>query len=160
MQRFTFVLAALIAVFSTPAHSKHHRHHYHRHYSLQQGSQETYLAHPTGCPSRAFCGCGAAADLGILDRSLWLAAAWYKFPRSHPAPNTVAVRSHHVFVLKQHMGGSNWLVADYNSGRGLSRLHIRSIGGYTIVSPSPSWQTYDYGYARYAHRQHHRRHYA
>jgi hypothetical protein len=83
-----------------------------------------------------FCGCGAAAHLGIADRSLWLAASWYKFPRSHPAPNTVAVRRHHVFVLKEDRGGGLWLVADYNSGGHLSRLHVRSLSGYTIVQPS------------------------
>lgn len=94
-----------------------------------------YLSHPMGCPRHAFCGCGAAQDLGLRDRSLWLARSWFRFPRSYPAPNTVGVRSHHVFVLKQHMGGNNWLVADYNSGGHRSRLHVRSISGYTIVSP-------------------------
>lgn len=96
----------------------------------------TYLAHPAGCPRSAFCGCGAAVELGLRDRSLWLARSWYKFPRTIPAPGTVGVRPHHVFVLKQHVGGSHWLVADYNSGGRLSRLHVRSIAGYTIVKPT------------------------
>lgn len=95
-----------------------------------------FLPHPAGCPRSAFCGCGAARELGINDRSLWLARSWYKFPRTAAAPNTVAVRPHHVFVLKQHVGGDKWLVADYNSGGRMSRLHVRSISGYTIVSPS------------------------
>ena len=93
------------------------------------------LPHPSGCPPTAFCGCGAAADLGLHDRSLWLAANWFRFPRSTPAPNTAAVRRHHVFVLKQHIAGSVWLVADYNSGHHRSALHERSISGYTIVNP-------------------------
>lgn len=95
------------------------------------------LPHPSGCPRSAFCGCGAAQEVGKGgDRSLWLASNWYKFPRTAPAPGTVGVRSHHVFVLKQHINGNNWLVADYNSGGRLSRLHVRSISGYTIVQPS------------------------
>lgn len=95
-----------------------------------------YLSHPSGCPSRAFCGCGAMQHLGLHDRSLWLASSWYRFPRSMPAPNTVAVRPHHVFVLQSHVSGDLWLVADYNSGGHLSRLHVRSIAGYTIVRPT------------------------
>lgn len=95
-----------------------------------------FLPHPAGCPRSAFCGCGAAQELGLRDRSLWLAASWFKFPRSAPAPGTAAVRQHHVFVLKQHVGGDKWLVADYNSGGRMSRLHVRSINGYTIVRPS------------------------
>jgi hypothetical protein len=46
-----------------------------------------------------------------------------------------AVRNHHVFVLMSHVGGSNWLVHDGNSGHGLTREHVRSIGGYTVVNP-------------------------
>ena len=46
-----------------------------------------------------------------------------------------AVRNHHVFVLMSHVGGSNWLVHDGNSGHGLIREHVRSISGYTVVDP-------------------------
>jgi hypothetical protein len=46
-----------------------------------------------------------------------------------------AVRNHHVFVLMSHVGGNNWLVHDGNSGRGLTREHVRSINGYTVVNP-------------------------
>ena len=95
------------------------------------------VSHPAGCPHRAFCGCGAAVRVfGHPVRSLYLAANWYKFPRSSPAPGTVAVRHHHVFVLEQHLGGSVWQVYDANSGRHATRIHARSISGYTIVSPS------------------------
>ncbi len=104
---------------------------------LVSANATAYLSHPGGCPRRAFCGCGAAVEVfGKPVRNLWLAAAWYKFPRSQPGYNTVAVRRHHVFVLKRHVGGNNWLVHDYNSGRGLSRAHVRSIAGYTIVRPT------------------------
>lgn len=95
-----------------------------------------YLPHPSGCPRRAFCGCGAAQEVGRAgDRSLWLARNWFKFSRAPAAPGMAAVRSHHVFVLREHLHGSVWLTADYNSGHHLSRLHPRSIAGYAIVNP-------------------------
>lgn len=99
----------------------------------------TYLPHPSGCTHYAFCGCGAAVEVfGAPIRRLWLAANWYAFPRSAPAPGNVAVRPHHVFVLRQDYGGGKWLVADYNSGGHTSRLHVRSLAGYTIVNPRGS----------------------
>jgi hypothetical protein len=95
------------------------------------------VAHPSGCPRRAFCGCGAAVRIfGRPIRSLWLAANWFRFPRTSPAPGTVAVRRHHVFVLEHHIGGSTWMVFDANSGRGRTRIHARSIAGYVIVQPT------------------------
>lgn len=94
------------------------------------------VAHPSGCPSRAFCGCGAAVRVfGSPIRSLWLAANWLKFPRTAPAPGMVAARRGHVFVLEAHLGGNTWRVYDANSGRRLTRIHARSIAGYQIVNP-------------------------
>ena len=94
------------------------------------------LPHPAGCPARAFCGCGAALRVfGHQVRELWLAANWFRFPRTAPAPGKAAVRRHHVFVLEQHIAGSIWLVYDANSGRHQTRLHPRSIAGYAIVDP-------------------------
>jgi hypothetical protein len=94
------------------------------------------VSHPSGCPSRAFCGCGAAVRVfGSPIRSLWLAANWFKFPRAAPAPGTVAVRRHHVFVLEADLGGGVWSVYDANSGRGLTRIHARSLAGYVVVNP-------------------------
>lgn len=96
----------------------------------------TVVAHPSGCPARAFCGCGAAVRVfGSPIRSLWLAANWFKFPRSAPAAGMVAVRRHHVFVLEQHLGGNTWLAYDANSGGRRTRIHPRSIAGYVIVNP-------------------------
>lgn len=99
----------------------------------------SFLSHPTGCPRIAFCACGAAVDLwggsGRQYKGLWAAAAWYRFQRSSPSHNTVAVRRHHVMVLKSQVSGKVWMVADYNSGGHRSRLHARSIVGYTIVDP-------------------------
>lgn len=101
--------------------------------------QTTVLAHPRGCPRRAFCGCGASIRVfGRSIRKLWLARNWFSFPRTSPAPGMVAVRRHHVFVLERHLGGSTWLSYDANSGRGLTRLHPRSIAGFAIVNPHGS----------------------
>jgi hypothetical protein len=100
------------------------------------GLSPVIVAHPTGCPVRAFCGCGAAVRVfGHSIRNLWLAANWFKFPRAAPSAGMVAVKKHHVFVLEQHLGGDTWLAYDANSGRHLTRLHARSIAGFAIVNP-------------------------
>lgn len=98
--------------------------------------QSTVVANPEGCPRTAFCGCGAALRVfGHQVRRLWLAANWFGFPRAAPAPGMVAVRRHHVFVLETQLERGLWLVYDANSGRHLTRVHVRSIAGYTIVNP-------------------------
>lgn len=90
---------------------------------------------PAGCP-HAFCGCGASLYVfGRIIPSLNLAANWLRFERTAPAPDMVAARRGHVFVLKSHIAGNTWLVHDSNSGRGRTRIHPRSIAGYTIVNP-------------------------
>ena len=96
------------------------------------------VAHPAGCPPVEFCACGAAVEIfGAPIRALWRAAAWLKFPRSAPAPRTVAVRrdGHHVMVLLKHIRGPVWRVYDANSGHHLTRIHHRSIVGFRIVNP-------------------------
>ena len=94
------------------------------------------LPHPAGCPSRAFCGCGAAVRVfGSPIRSLWLATNWLRFPRTSPGPGMVAVRRGHVFVLEADLGGGLWQVYDANSGGRKTRLHARPIAGYVIVNP-------------------------
>jgi hypothetical protein len=91
---------------------------------------------PAGCPRR-FCGCGASLHLfGRIIPSLNLAANWLRFPRAAPAPKMVAARRGHVFVLEQHVSGDTWMVHDSNSGGHRTRLHARSISGFTIVDPS------------------------
>jgi hypothetical protein len=94
---------------------------------------------PTGCP-HAFCGCEASLFIfGEIRPGLNLASNWIrKFPRASAAPGMVAARNHHVMVLMSHAGGSDWLVHDGNSGGGLTRDHIQSIRGYTIVDPRSS----------------------
>jgi hypothetical protein len=91
---------------------------------------------PAGCP-HSYCGCEASRYLfGQVRRDLNLASNWKrKFPKASPAPGMAAVRNHHVFVLMRHVDGNNWLVHDGNSGRGLTREHVRSIKGYTVVDP-------------------------
>lgn len=100
-------------------------------------SEAIYQAHPPGCPRRAFCGCGASAFLfGTPVRNLFLASNWLKLPRATPAPRMAAARRGHVFVLLEHREGSVWKVYDANSGGGKTRIHYRSIAGFTIVNPN------------------------
>lgn len=96
----------------------------------------TVVGHPTGCPARRFCGCGAAVRVfGTPRRDLWLAANWLRFPRAAPAPGMVAARHGHVFVLESHLDGDVWMAYDANSGGHATRIHPRPISGYTIVNP-------------------------
>lgn len=104
--------------------------------AVQSSEGVSFLPHPPGCPWKAFCACGAAVEVfGKPIRALWPARAWYKFPKTSPAAGMVAVRNHHVFVLKQHIESNIWLAIDHNSGDHRSRLHAVSIAGYKIVNP-------------------------
>jgi hypothetical protein len=90
---------------------------------------------PAGCPS-SFCGCGASLRVfGRIVPELNLAANWLRFPRTSPAPGMVAARRGHVFVLEQHLGGDVWMAYDANSGGHATRMHARSLRGYTVVNP-------------------------
>lgn len=90
---------------------------------------------PAGCP-HSFCGCGASIRVfGRIVPGLNLASNWLKFPRTAPAPGMVAARRGHVFVLEQHVGGDMWMAYDANSGRHATRIHARSLRGYTVVNP-------------------------
>lgn len=90
---------------------------------------------PAGCPS-AFCGCAAALRLfGRIVPELNLAANWLRFPRTSPAPGMVAARRGHVFILEQHIGSDVWMAYDANSGGRATRIHARSLRGYTVVNP-------------------------
>lgn len=162
----TIITIALLLCMSNVAQAHHrHQRHYHHHQRVvtpaqppsgwswfAQTSGPAYdpapvrpgavrgrggiVANPSGCPSRAFCGCGASIRVfGRSIRSLWVAANWYRFPRAAPGAGMVAVRRHHVFVLEQHLGNDTWLVYDANSGGHATRIHPRSIAGFTIVNP-------------------------
>lgn len=103
---------------------------------LAGSARAEVVGHPAGCPRRAFCGCGASVEVfGRSVRALWLAANWFKFPRSAPAPGMVAVRRHHVMVLRGRGPNGGWIVFDANSGRGMTQVHERSLVGYTVVNP-------------------------
>lgn len=94
------------------------------------------LPHPQGCPRRLFCGCGAAIEVfGRPVRELWLAANWLKFPPAQPAAGMVAANRRHVMVIRQYLGNNTALVYDANSGGGKTRLHVRSLAGYSIRNP-------------------------
>lgn len=110
------------------------RHHY---YSDASGNSAIIIgARPSGCP-HAYCGCGLRQFLGLRDVRLNLARNWARlFPRTSARPGAVAVRTHHVFMLVSHVAADTWVVRDYNSGHGLSRIHQRSVRGYTFVSPT------------------------
>ncbi|WBL81430.1 hypothetical protein I3J27_13760 [Bradyrhizobium xenonodulans] len=98
-------------------------------------SQRVVGGRPAGCPF-AFCGCGAALRVfGRIVPELNLAANWLRFPRTSPAPGMVAARRGHVFVLEQHVGGDVWMAYDANSGGHATRMHARSLRGYTVVNP-------------------------
>lgn len=119
--------AAVLCALSSNAEARRYR----------QPGVATIVSHPAGCPRRAFCACGASVEVfGRPIRSLYLAAAWLKFKRTDPAPGKVAARRGHVFVLKEHVAGSIWLVVDHNSGGRKSRIHHRSIAGFAIVDPN------------------------
>jgi hypothetical protein len=91
---------------------------------------------PDGCP-HAYCGCGLRKYLGLADARLNLASNWARLlPRaSGPAPGVAAVRSGHVMYIEAAAGDGMWLIRDYNSGGGLSRLHVRDVRGYVFVIP-------------------------
>lgn len=124
------IVSGICEANARPRHHRHHQHHYSNQYS---GS---VVSHPAGCPRRLFCGCGAALEVfGRNVRELWLAANWLKFPRVAPASGMVAARRGHVMVLRAQGSGGRWIVYDANSGRGLTRVHERSLSGYAIVNP-------------------------
>ena len=91
---------------------------------------------PGDCP-HAYCGCGLRKYLGLADVRLNLASNWARlFPReSYPHAGLAAVRHGHVMYIESSAGDGQWLVRDYNSGGGLSRMHVRDVRGYVFVNP-------------------------
>jgi hypothetical protein len=99
------------------------------------GGGQVVGGRPAGCP-RSFCGCGASIRVfGRIVPGLNLASNWLRFPRTAPAPGMVAARRGHVFVLEQHVEGDTWMAYDANSGGHATRIHARSLRGYTVVNP-------------------------
>ena len=91
---------------------------------------------PSGCP-HAYCGCGLRKFLGLSDARLNLASNWARyFPHeSGPRAGLAAVRNHHVMYIESSAGNGQWIVRDYNSGGGMSRVHVRDVRGYVFVNP-------------------------
>ena len=91
---------------------------------------------PAGCPHR-YCGCGLRKYLGISDARFNLASNWARLlPREGgPRPGLAAVRRGHVMYIEAAAGNGQWLIRDYNSGGGLSRVHVREVRGYVFVNP-------------------------
>lgn len=94
---------------------------------------------PAGCPRR-YCGCGVSLKVfGKIIPELNLALNWKrKFPRTSPAPGMVAARSGHVFYIKEVIDSGTVIAYDPNSGGGKTRIHERSLRGYTVVNPHGS----------------------
>lgn len=140
--------------FPAPAHARElqrRHHHYHHHarlepppfvaalgFGLAQMLHASIVAHPAGCPARAFCGCGVSVRaFGHPVRDLYLAANWYRFPRAMAAAGNVAIFGrHHVAYIESVNGDGTATLYDPNSGGGATRVHTRSIAGATIVRPS------------------------
>jgi hypothetical protein len=138
----TILFAGIFSItITTTAYAKHTHAHYRRAANAQvlDANGNVVARRPAGCP-HAFCACEASLYLfGEIRPELNLASNWIrKFPRTSPAPRMAAVRNHHVTVLISHVGGSNWLVHDGNSGGGLTCDHVLSIRGYIIVDPQGS----------------------
>ena len=116
------------AVLSTPNNGRRVR-------SAEAG--QIIGSRPAGCP-HAYCGCGLRKYLGLADTRLNLARNWARlFPREPSArAGLAAVRNHHVMYVQASAGDGRWLVRDYNSGGGVSRLHVRDLRGYVFVNPA------------------------
>ncbi len=144
MRFLVAVMAACVLFWTLPAqaHHRHHHHHYRHHHSHHYRGDfgsSTIVSHPAGCPHTAFCGCGAALEVfGKNIRELWLAANWFRFPRAAPAPGMVAVRQHHVFVIREVHDDGTVLAYDANSGGHQTRIHTVSLRGYSVRNPHGS----------------------
>ncbi len=117
------VVCALALSTAANATPRHHRN------SISYETGQIIGGRPAGCP-RAYCGCGAARYLGISDPRLNLAWNWTKF---YHGPTPVAVWRHHIAIIERMTGPHTAILRDYNSGRGLSRIHERSIAGARII---------------------------
>ena len=89
---------------------------------------------PSGCP-RSFCGCGAALRVfGRIVPELNLASNWLRFPRTAPAPGMVAARTRARIRPGAARRRDTWMAYDANSGGHATRIHARSLRGYTVVN--------------------------
>jgi len=133
-----FVVGSLVS--AQAAHYRHHHYQYHHRILVRSHSMDAghIVAHPAGCPVSLFCGCGVSVRVfGHPVRSLWSAAAWYRFPRVAAAPGTVAIFGrYHVAYIEAVYGDGTALLYDPNSGGRATRVHRRSLSGLHVVRPS------------------------
>ncbi len=128
------LIGFILVVTDASASTYHHSHRAHLRQNAYGGGE--IVAHPTDCPRTSFCGCGAAHELGLSDRSLWLVRSWYRFPRAAAAPGMAALwGTRHVAVIRAVNGDGTATVYDANSGAGVTRVHRVSLAGLTIVNP-------------------------
>lgn len=105
--------------------------------SRSRTAKAQIVSHPQGCPARLFCGCGVSVKVyGKPVRNLYLARNWLKFPRTKAAPGMVAARSGHVFYILKVLKKGRVLAYDPNSGGRKTRIHVRSLRGFTVVRPA------------------------
>lgn len=128
MRLLTITLSAVaLLLLSVSADARPHRHGY---------GGGSVVSHPAGCPRTLFCGCGVSVRVfGRPVRSLYLAAAYGRFPSASPASGMVAWRRGHVMFIESYLGNNTAVVYDPNSGGGATRVHTRSLAGYRIVNP-------------------------
>lgn len=129
--------AACMGAADRPVYGRISRH---QSYAAANGNA-VIVAHPTGCPRWAFCGCGTCAKIGIplaecKRMGLFLARNWlHRFPRTTCSSGMAAARLGHVMAILSCNGNNTATVYDPNSGGRLTRVHTRSLSGYTIVNP-------------------------
>lgn len=93
------------------------------------------------CPAwvmraRAFCGCGVSIKVfGTANPSLFTAGAWLRFPPAAPAPGMIAANRRHVFYIQAVLGNGLVVAYDPNSGGGRTRVHVRSLAGFSVRNP-------------------------
>lgn len=130
MRKVLITAAALFTLMSTGAEARHY------HHLVRSYDSGSIVEHPAGCPRSAFCGCGASVrKFGRPIRELFLAVAWFKFPRTVWAAGVAGVRRHHVFIVEQVVDAGHVLAYDANSGGHATRVHVISTAGYTPVQP-------------------------
>ncbi len=153
MLKYCLIALSTLALIGTNANASPHRYqqHWQKHrvdyatparphghvpQRYASGGGGEVVGHPANCARTMFCGCGAASELGLSDRSLWLVRSWHKFPRAAAAPGMAAIwGSRHVAVIREVHGDGTATVYDANSGGGLTRVHRVSLAGLTIVDP-------------------------
>lgn len=110
--------------------SKNHVRHVRRGYERSVPTVVVQSGPPSGCPSRAWCGCWLAKHLGLNDRALWLAREWARIgsAAAGPAPGVVAVWPHHVGIVRRVTGPGRAVILSGNDGRAV-RERERSTRG-------------------------------